>query len=69
MYLKALSNCNAEILQDLLDPKVRSKVHAHPFTGNAWENPTYYDDGIKVAFEVFYRIPGALETLNFISHR
>jgi hypothetical protein len=62
-YLKEISSINANILQDLLD--VRSKFHANPFIGIARyeDNPGYYDDCIKCTFQVFKRIPGALETL------
>jgi hypothetical protein len=69
VYLKELSSiAYVKILQDLLDPNVRSKYHEHPFIDNPWydANPTYYDDCIKCAFQAFKRIPGALATLRII---
>jgi hypothetical protein len=65
-YLKEISSINtAKILHDLLDPNVMSKCHANRLNDVNWfaDNPGFYDDFIKCAFQVFKHIPGALETL------
>jgi hypothetical protein len=61
-YLKALSK-KRKMLKDLLDPNVLSKFHANSIA-NANRVDAGYDDFIKSAFQVFKRIPGALETID-----
>jgi hypothetical protein len=60
MYMKEIDN--VEILEDLFDSNVKSKCHAPPFIVNL-DIDYDYDDCIKLAFQVFKHIPGALETL------